>query len=73
MYSLDLLAAAYDYQEFTLQHLKQEVNKSIDALKLTYTISTLNDYLTGAARSQYHDEEIKGISVRISRILTMIK
>jgi hypothetical protein len=73
MYSSTALDIAYGDDGFTLQAFREEVFKRINDLKLEYTIDTLSDYFTTAARIQYHDEEINGVDIRILRILDLVK
>jgi hypothetical protein len=62
----------YDTQ-YTLDVLREDVEYYLESIGYNSTIRTLNNYLTGAARTQYHDEEVTGIDLRICRLLSMIK
>ncbi len=58
--------------QYSLQDIWDDVEENIQAIGYNSTITTLKDFLTGATHSQ-HDEEVRGILLRIRRLLSMVK
>ena len=63
---------SYDAQ-YTLNDLHKDINDYMETAGYELAIEALNTHLTGAALSLYHDEEVRGIDLRVRRLLGMTK
>jgi hypothetical protein len=67
-----LFQVQYD-TSYTLDNLHEGIDLFMEKAGYELAIKTLNAHLTGAGCSLYHDEELRGIDLRVRKILEMTK